>query len=95
MKLITLKETEFKPALLEVETTFWKDQLVCAHLDLTPEDLDPIFFPVISRCYDFDFSMAWVNEKREPVSIVTNMAYREYPTLKTPEKCPEKTDALS
>lgn len=67
---------------------------MCAYLDLTPDDLDPLFYPVIHRCNDFNFSMAWVNEKNEIVSSVTNMAYKDYPTLKVPEKCPEKTDAL-
>ena len=80
--------------LLEVETTFWKDELVCAYLDLTPDDLFPLFDPVIGKAYEFDMSMAYVNEKGEPVSVVTNMPYGDYLKLKVPEKCPEKTDAL-
>ena len=47
MKLVKLRDIDYEALVLEIETTFWKDELICHHCDLTPEDLDPLFNPII------------------------------------------------
>ena len=47
MKLVKLRDIDYEALVLEIETTFWKGELICHHCDLTPEDLDPLFNPII------------------------------------------------
>ena len=64
--------------LAEIGSTFAKNELLCSHLNATPQDLEPLLHAVISKSKDYDFSMAWINEKGEPVSIITNLPYKDY-----------------
>ena len=63
MNLISLREADYSSMVKEVMNTFEKEELTCIYLQLTSADLDPFFNPVIRKCCDYDYSLAYLNEK--------------------------------